>query len=31
MTAAGKGLSDGLSLADLAWALANTREFLFIQ
>jgi hypothetical protein len=31
MAAAGKGLSDGLSLADLAWALANTREFLFIQ
>jgi len=31
LTAAGKGLSDGLSLADLAWALANTREFLFIQ
>jgi hypothetical protein len=31
MAAAGQGLSDGLSLADLAWALANTREFLFIQ
>ena len=31
MTIAGKGLSDGLNLADLAWALANTREFLFIQ
>ncbi len=31
MAAAGKGLTDGLSLADLAWALANTREFLFIQ
>ncbi len=31
LTIAGQGLSDGLSLADLAWALANTREFLFIQ
>ena len=31
MATAGKALSDGLSLGDLAWALANTREFLFIQ
>ena len=31
MATAGKALADGLSLGDLAWALANTREFLFIQ
>ena len=31
LAVAGRGLSDGLSLADLAWALANTREFLFVQ
>jgi hypothetical protein len=31
MATAGKALTDGLSLGDLAWALANTREFLFIQ
>ena len=31
MATAGQALSDGLSLGDLAWALANTREFLFVQ
>lgn len=31
MTATGKALSDGMNLTDLAWALVNTREFLFIQ
>ena len=29
--AATKSLADGLSLTDLAWVLANTREFLFVQ
>ncbi len=31
LLAAGKSLQDGLSLTDLAWVLANTREFLFVQ
>ena len=31
LAAAGRSLESGLSLADLAWVLANTREFLFIQ
>ena len=31
MTITGKALSDGMTLVDLAWALVNTREFLFIQ
>ena len=31
LAAAQKGLANGLHLADLAWVLANTREFLFIQ
>jgi hypothetical protein len=29
--AAKHGRADGLALGDLAWTLANTREFLFIQ
>ena len=31
LTAASKSLKDGLALTDLAWVLANTREFLFVQ
>lgn len=31
LTVAGKSLKDGLGLTDLAWVLANTREFLFVQ
>lgn len=31
MTITGKALSNGMTLVDLAWALVNTREFLFIQ
>jgi len=31
LAAAGKSLKDGLALTDLAWVLANTREFLFVQ
>ena len=31
LTAASKSLADGLALTDLAWVLANTREFLFVQ
>jgi hypothetical protein len=31
LVAAGKSLKDGLALTDLAWVLANTREFLFVQ
>jgi hypothetical protein len=30
-TAAAKALTTGLGISDVAWALANTREFLFIQ
>jgi hypothetical protein len=30
-TAATKALTTGLGISDVAWALANTREFLFIQ
>jgi hypothetical protein len=30
-TAATQSLTTGLGLSDVAWALANTREFLFIQ
>ena len=29
--AASQSLADGLALTDLAWVLANTREFLFVQ
>ena len=31
LIAASKSLKDGLALTDLAWVLANTREFLFVQ
>jgi hypothetical protein len=31
LAAASKSLTDGLALTDLAWVLANTREFLFVQ
>ena len=31
LSAASKSLADGLALTDLAWVLANTREFLFVQ
>ncbi len=31
LAAASKSLQDGLALTDLAWVLANTREFLFVQ
>jgi hypothetical protein len=31
LAAASKSLADGLTLTDLAWVLANTREFLFVQ
>ncbi len=31
LAAATKSLTDGLALTDLAWVLANTREFLFVQ
>lgn len=31
LSAARQSLSDGLALTDLAWVLANTREFLFVQ
>ena len=31
LAAASKSLKDGLALTDLAWVLANTREFLFVQ
>jgi hypothetical protein len=31
LAVAEKSLKDGLGLTDLAWALANTREFLFVQ
>ena len=31
LSAARQSLSDGLALTDLAWVLANTREFLFIR
>ncbi len=31
LAVAGKSLKDGLGLTDLAWVLANTREFLFVQ
>ena len=31
LTAASKSLEGGLALTDLAWVLANTREFLFVQ
>ncbi len=31
LLAASKSLQDGLALTDLAWVLANTREFLFVQ
>ena len=31
LAAASKSLVDGLALTDLAWVLANTREFLFVQ
>ncbi len=31
LAAASKSLADGLALTDLAWVLANTREFLFVQ
>ena len=31
LAVASKSLMDGLALTDLAWVLANTREFLFVQ
>jgi hypothetical protein len=31
LTAATRSLADGLAVTDLAWVLANTREFLFIR
>ena len=31
LAAASKSLQDGLAVTDLAWVLANTREFLFVQ
>lgn len=31
LAVASKSLTDGLALTDLAWVLANTREFLFVQ
>ncbi len=31
LASANKSLKDGLGLTDLAWVLANTREFLFVQ
>jgi hypothetical protein len=31
LATASKSLTDGLALTDLAWVLANTREFLFVQ
>ncbi len=31
LAVAGKSLKDGIGLTDLAWVLANTREFLFVQ
>jgi hypothetical protein len=31
LAAATRSLGDGLAVTDLAWVLANTREFLFIR
>ena len=31
LSSASQSLADGLALTDLAWVLANTREFLFVQ
>ena len=31
LATANKSLKDGIGLTDLAWVLANTREFLFVQ